>query len=143
MIALRGRPARLDLAIRARPGRWIVVSPEEGPWEAPGSVAPLASGLGLSMRVATEYVADPVAGLDARQRAALRPGDRFVVVLHDRAGAPACPEDPDVGLPGESADTRTAGLPGDRPASPQRPSRRRGRARQAYPCFLDIPRCHM
>jgi hypothetical protein len=85
---LRGRLSGLGRAVRARPGRWVVVSPVKGPWGAPGSIAPLASGLGPSMRVAAEFVGDPVAGLDRVQRAALRPGDRSIVVLHD---TPVCP----------------------------------------------------
>jgi hypothetical protein len=88
MSGLRGRLASLGRAVRARPGRWVVVSPVEGPWESPGSIAPLASGLGLSMRVAAEFVGDPVAGLDKGQRAALSPGDRFMVVLHDTRVCP-------------------------------------------------------
>jgi hypothetical protein len=88
MSGLRGSLASLGRAVRARPGRLVVVSPVEGLWEAPGSIAPLASGLGLSMRVAAQCRADPVSGLEARKRAALRPGDRFIVVLHDTPGCP-------------------------------------------------------
>jgi hypothetical protein len=46
--------------------------------DPPGSIVPWPNGQGYSMQVRAKFGAVPVAGLEERQRAFLRPGDDVI-----------------------------------------------------------------
>jgi hypothetical protein len=55
--------------------RWVMIEPGDGP-----AIVRDESGYALSLRVPRSAGEDPEAALTAEQRAAIRPGDRLIVV---------------------------------------------------------------
>jgi hypothetical protein len=80
MSSLKTRLDRLEKEA-APPTRGILVKPQLGPRSSPaGTIVAWSSGEGFSLTVPAEFAGNPMEGLDRRQRAFLRPGDRSITV---------------------------------------------------------------
>jgi hypothetical protein len=85
-MSLRSRVEQLARRVgppdAGRGSRWVMVEPGDGP-----AIVRDESGYALSLRVPRSAGRDPEAALTAEQRAAIRSGDRLIVVC--------MPDDPD------------------------------------------------
>jgi hypothetical protein len=107
-MSLRSRLGRLDRLPALGLKTFVVASVDPaGPDLAPGTVLPWDDGEGANLYVPADFAADPLAGLDNRQRAMNRAGDMVILMTHEELGDGSASEGEDWITWGETSSPRT------------------------------------